>query len=215
MLNSLFMVADPFSKKYMILSYSFGDHSSHQSSTHPRLRSKSAAKFVCRQELASTAPASAVAAAVQPASASLPPLTLTPPSPCYFWAKRQRSTCKKELSSICFVNSTPRATKAVIADWVALEDEILSEEEEEEEEEDGVGGGVACMQMRALDATAQTRCSDCVWTLGAEHSELSLSGATLSCLSCLSSNGWKKNMAAAPIPRSGIPPFRNLEKELC
>ena len=88
-------------------------------------------------------------------------------------------------------------------------------EEEEEEEEDGVGGGVACMQMRALDATAQTRCSDCVWTLGAEHSELSLSGATLSCLSCLSSDGWKKNMAAAPIPRSGIPPFRNLEKELC
>ena len=71
MLNSLFMVADPFSKKYMILSYSFGDHSSHQSSTHPRLRSKSAAKFVCRQELASAAPASAVAAAVQPASASL------------------------------------------------------------------------------------------------------------------------------------------------
>ena len=63
------MVADPFSKKYMILSYSFGDHSSHQSSTHPRLRSESAAKFVCRQELACAAPASAVAAAVQPASA--------------------------------------------------------------------------------------------------------------------------------------------------
>ena len=140
MLNSLFMVADPFSKRYMILSYSFGDHSSHQSSTHPRLRSKSAAKFVCRQELASAAPASAVTAAVQPASASLPPLTLTPPSPCYFWAKRQRSTCKKELSSICFVNSTPRATKAVIADWVALEDESVSEEEEEEEEEDGDDG---------------------------------------------------------------------------
>ena len=129
-----------FSKKYMILSYSFGDHSSHQSSTHPRLRSKSAAKFVCRQELACAAPASAVAAAVQPASASLPPLTLTPPSPCYFWAKRQRSTCKKELSSICFVNSTSRATKAVIADWVALEDESVSEEEEEEEEEDGDDG---------------------------------------------------------------------------
>ena len=136
MLNSLFMVADPFSKKYMILSYNFGDHSSHQSS---RLRSKSAAKFVCRQELASAAPASAVAAAVQPASASLPPLTLTPPSPCYFWAKRQRSTCKKELSSICFVNSTPRATKAVIADWVALEDESVSEEEEEDGD-DGEGG---------------------------------------------------------------------------
>ena len=49
----------------------------------------------------------------------------------------------------------------------------------------GWRGGVAFMQMRALDATAQTRCSDCVWTFGAEHSELSLSGATLSCLSCL------------------------------
>ena len=110
MLNSLFMVADPFSKKYMILSYSFGHHSSHQSSTHPRLRSKSAARFVCRQELASAAPASAVAAAVQ-------------------------------LSSIYFANSTPRATKAVIADWVALEDESLSEEEEEEEDgDDGEGG---------------------------------------------------------------------------
>ena len=47
--------------------------------------------------------------------------------------------CKKR-TSICFVNSTPRATKAVIADWVALEDESVSEEEEEEEEEDGDDG---------------------------------------------------------------------------
>ena len=49
--------------------------------------------------------------------------------------------CKKR-TSICFVNSTTRATKEVIADWVSLEDKSLSEEEEEEEEDgdDGEGG---------------------------------------------------------------------------
>lgn len=92
-LNSLFMVADPFSKKSFCTAV-FMMFVPLQSSTLRRRPGRSAVRLACRQKLVSAATASAVTDAVHSAPAPLPSTILIPPWQSCSLAKRRRSTCK-------------------------------------------------------------------------------------------------------------------------
>ena len=93
------------------------------------------------------ATASAVAAALKSVPAPLPSLTLTLCLLSFSWARKQRSTSKYifpvlKIRIICFfLNAMTRATKKIVAEWIALEDQDDDENDEEEEVNDEDGGG--------------------------------------------------------------------------
>ena len=113
--------------------------------------------FAYRQKLVSAATESAVGAALQSVPAPLPSLTPTLSLLSFSWAGKQRSTRKYifpvlKIRIICsFFNAMTRATKKIVAEWIALEDQDDDENDEEEvNDEDGGGQNFGVSEVYEL-----------------------------------------------------------------